>query len=135
LTASRPLSTILRWWPVLLWAAIILSMSSVPGARLDDVGLQVPDKLVHGLEYAILGALAMRAAALQYGSGARAFVLALLIGAGFGVLDENYQRLIPQRDSSALDWTADAVGTAIGAGFMAGLRRRERRGSARRRSG
>ena len=108
-------------------------MSSVPGSRLDDVGLNVPDKLVHATEFAILGFLALRARA---GGGItldrRAVVVALMIGICVGALDENYQRLIPQRDSSAKDWVADVVGTALGVLIAAGLFLRQRR--ARRRT-
>lgn len=133
MTPSRRVSTIERWWPVFLWSGIIFTMSSVPGSRLDDVGLSVPDKLVHMTEFAILGFLSLRARA---GGGLtldrRAVVVALLIGICVGALDENYQRLIPQRDSSAKDWVADVVGTALGVLFAAGLFLRQR--GARRRT-
>ena len=108
-------------------------MSSVPGSRLDDIGFSVPDKLVHGLEYAILGFLALRAQS-RAGiiPGRRIVLVAILIGIGVGALDENYQRLIPQRDSSAKDWVADVVGTAFGVLFAAGLDWRQRRARRRR---
>ena len=100
-------------------------------ARILD--LTVPDKLVHATEFAILGFLALRARA---GGGItldrRAVVVALMIGICVGALDENYQRLIPQRDSSAKDWVADVVGTALGVLIAAGLFLRQRR--ARRRT-
>jgi len=119
LTPPGHVSTIGRWWPVLVWTAVIFAASSVPGSRLDDVGLEIPDKLVHGVEYAVLGFLAFRSGP---GSRARAFVLAVLIGIGVGILDENYQRIIPLRDSSAADWLADGLGTAVGAGVAASNR-------------
>jgi VanZ family protein len=131
LTPSRPVSTIERWWPVFLWSGIIFAMSSVPGSRLDEVGLSVPDKLVHASEYAILGFLALRAH--TRGGNAldrRVVAVAVLTGICVGALDETYQRLIPQRDSSAKDWVADVVGTAFGVLFAAGLVWRQR--SARR---
>ena len=132
MTPSLPVSTIERWWPVFLWSGIIFAMSSVPGSRLDDVGFSVPDKLVHALEYAILGFLTLRA---QVRGGVtldrRVVVVAVLIGICVGALDENYQRLTPQRDSSAKDWVADMVGTAFGVLFATGLVWRQRRATRR----
>ena len=126
-------STIQRWWPALAWAGLILGMSSVPGSRLDDVGLQVPDKLVHAVEYAVLGVLALRAATDRGPVSRRAFWLAIAFAALIGVLDENYQRLVPQRESSAADWVADLVGTFAGVSLAASRFGRVLR--ARRRSG
>ena len=119
MTPASHVSTIGRWWPVLAWTAVIFAASSVPGSRLDDVGVEIPDKVVHGLEYGILGFLAFRSGPR---GGARAFFLALLIGVGVGFLDESYQRIIPLRDSSAADWLADVLGTAFGAGVAASIR-------------
>lgn len=130
MTAHPRLSTIQRWWPALGWAALILGMSSVPGSRLDEVGLQLPDKLVHTVEYAVLGALMFRAAARGH-SARRALLVAVLFTASVGAIDENYQRLIPQRETSAKDWVADVAGAVIGASLAAGVRGRVRRGQRR----
>ena len=133
MTASRPVSTIERWWPVFLWSGVIFTMSSIPGSRLDDVGFSVPDKLVHALEYALLGFLMLRASTRGgIDLDRRAVAVVLLIGICVGALDENYQRLVPQRDSSAKDWVADVVGVAFGVLFAAGLVWRQRRTSQRR---
>ena len=113
MTPTRRVSTIGRWWPALVWTALIFTASSIPGSRLDEVGLRIPDKLVHGLEYAVLGALLMRP--LRAGPSRYAFVVAVVLGALVGAVDENYQRLIPMRDSSIADWMADLVGSAAGA--------------------
>ena len=128
MTPAGHVSTIGRWWPVFAWTAVIFAASSVPGSRLDDVGFDVPDKLIHGLEYSVLGFLAFRASS---GSRTGAFAGAVLIGIGVGALDENYQRLIPLRDSSAADWLADGLGAAVGAGVSAGKRFVDQRGRRR----
>jgi VanZ family protein len=132
LTPTGPVSTIGRWWPALAWTALIFGASSIPGSRLEDVGFRIPDKLVHGLEYAVLGALLcgiLRAGARR--PEWRAFLIAVALGALVGALDENYQRLIPLRDSSFADWIADLVGCAAGAALawrtgFSGLRRPRR---------
>lgn len=126
-TPIRRLAAIRHWWPVFLWSTIILCMSSVPGSRLDEVGFEVSDKLIHAVEYAVLGALALWCATRGRGVGIRAALLAFVIATGVGAVDENYQRLIPQRESSAMDWAADVAGAAIGVGLAAGVRGRGRR--------
>jgi VanZ family protein len=118
LTPDNHVSTIGRWWPALLWTGLIFAASSVPGSRLDDVGLEIPDKLVHGIEYAVLGFLVFGGArGPGQRSRARSFLLALLAAAVIGIADENYQRLIPYRDTSLADWGADVLGAACGAGL------------------
>ncbi len=71
------------------------------------------DKLYHLLEYGVLGLLLVRAlragARLTAATGAAAVVLGVLIGGA----DEFFQRGIPGRRSSALDWITDAAGVLL----------------------
>jgi VanZ family protein len=128
LTPNQRVSTIGRWWPVLAWTAVIFGASSVPGSNFEDVGFDFPDKAAHAIEYAVLGFIAYRRARVKGGASAgRAFGVALLIGIGVGFLDENYQRMIPLRETSAYDWLADGLGTAAGAGLAAGFGKAGRR--------
>lgn len=116
MTPAGRVSTIDRWWPALVWTGLIFVASSIPGSKLDDVGFEIPDKLVHGIEYAVLGFLVFVAARGQGPTaGVRAFALALAWGLVAGTADENYQRLTPLRDPSVADWLADVIGTAVGA--------------------
>lgn len=118
MTRSSALSTIQRWSPVFLWCLAILALSSIPGSTIGRVGIKVPDKLVHGVEYAILGYLAMRQ---QLGEASisrrRAILTALGLGIAVGALDESYQRLVPQRTPSWGDLLADTVGVSAGVMF------------------
>lgn len=127
----RPVSTIQRWWPVLAWAGLILGMSSVPGSQLDGVGLPVPDKLVHAIEYAVFGALVARARTGRGGAPRGPILVAALSGALLGALDETWQRFVPQRDPSWADWVADVVGSGLGALLAAGRSGRVLRGTRR----
>ena len=116
MTPTRPVSTIVRWWPALAWTGLIFAASSIPGSRFEDVGFDIPDKLVHGIEYAVLGFLVFVAARGQGSSaGARAFTIAVGWALLTGIADENYQRMIPLRDSSVADWVADVIGAVVGA--------------------
>lgn len=95
------------WLPVLAWAALIFAFSSVPdlGTGLGGWDL-VLRKLAHAAEYAVLGALLVRAT----GRGWLAFALGTL----YGVSDEIHQTFVPGRMGSPLDVAIDAIGVACG---------------------
>lgn len=70
-------------------------------------GPAVSDKVMHGLGYALLGALAVA-------SGLR-WLPAVVVAVGFGLILEVAQRLTGYRSFEWADLAADAVGAAIGA--------------------
>ena len=113
------------WAPLLLYAALIFGLSSL--SRPQDLlppELLFSDKLAHLAEYAVLGALLVRALAAGGRTPARALLWALVLGALYGVSDELHQALVPGRDASPLDWATDAAGAALGAAAFLFLRRR-----------
>src|SRR5207342_754497 len=75
------------WLPVLLWAAVIFAFSSIPslGTGLGTWDL-VLRKLAHLTEYAILGALLLRA--LQHPT------VAILVGALYATSDAFHQHFV-----------------------------------------
>ena len=95
------------WLPVLLWAAVIFALSSVPHL---GTGLGVWDTILrkgaHTLEYAILGALLLRA----LGREAPAF----LAGVAYAITDELHQHFVAGRHASPRDVAIDAVGVFLG---------------------
>lgn len=96
------------WTPVLLWAAAILVLTSVPSP-----GVRTPsgaDKLVHLAVYGVLGVLLGRARAPGPASAAGVGAL----GVAFAAVDELHQRWIPGRTADPADWAADALGVAAG---------------------
>jgi VanZ family protein len=108
---------------LLAWCAGVwyLSDRSDPG---DTVGIltELPDWLLHGIEYAVGGFLARRVLAPVLPSwGSVAAVLFCLAWAG---LDEWHQSFVPGRDASLSDVFADAVGSVIGVAVHALLDRR-----------
>lgn len=113
-----------RWLPPLLWAALILILTSIPGTSLPVLPFQYFDKVVHLAIYGVLGWLTARA----WTSGSRvsaAALVAIVLVSCFGALDEWHQQFIPQRSMELLDWAADTTGAAIGAFLaIAGERRR-----------
>ncbi len=96
------------WCPFLLYAALILCLSSY---KLPP-GQQVSDKMIHLVEYAIFALLFWQALTqddVHRFTWKRAMAVALT-GALYGALDETYQSIVPGRDSSIRDWYADVAG-------------------------
>jgi hypothetical protein len=114
--ASRPIgrrltpmlrSSLVRWLPVVAWAGLIFALSSVPdlGTGLGGWDL-VLRKIAHAAEYAILGALLVRATGTP--------IVAFALGTLYAISDEIHQSFVPGRLGSPLDVAIDAVGVAIG---------------------
>jgi VanZ family protein len=121
---------LLPWLPPLLWAALLFVASALPGDDLPDAGLPNIDKVVHGLVYAVLGALCFRALRRTSRLGAlRAAGLAVLLATGYGAIDEAHQAFVPMRAPDARDLVADAAGSTVGAGVWLGLASRRRAGT------
>jgi VanZ family protein len=129
-----------RWLPVVLWAALIslLSTDSFAGARTDEilrplirwVAPAASDetialvhaavrKLAHFGEYAVLGALVLRALAGGARPEARAVVWSAAACAAYAVLDELHQTWVPSRTGAVLDVAIDAAGAVAGVALRA----------------
>ncbi|MFP5356179.1 MAG: VanZ family protein [Gemmatimonadota bacterium] len=101
-----------RWAPAMLWGAIILVATSLPGSVLPSAPV-IPgvDKVVHGGMYGVLGALVARGMTVR-GRVARSgwgWIVAGVVVAGFAAADEWHQQWIPGRGADALDWVADVA--------------------------
>jgi VanZ family protein len=100
--------SILRLWlPVVVWAAVIFALSSIPDL---GTGLGTWDtilrKFAHGTEYAVLGALLVRAV--------RQPQFAFALGVLYATSDELHQTFVRGRHGSPVDVAIDAVGIALG---------------------
>ena len=93
------------------YLVLILIGSSMPGDTVPSfVGLTW-DKLLHVIEYGIMGFLAYRA----YHTEIKSPIYSLIIfGVLFGALDETWQSFIPGRFSSHYDIIADLIGVICG---------------------
>ena len=112
-----PTSAALRLWaPVVLWAAVIFAFSSIPdlGTGLGTWDL-VLRKLAHAAEFAVLGALLLRALPIE-----RA---ALALGIGYAASDEVHQLFVAGRRGSVVDVLIDAVGVSVGVALWRRLER------------
>jgi VanZ family protein len=95
------------WLPVLAWGAVIFALSSIPdlGTGLGGWDL-VLRKIAHAAEYAVLGALLVRATTRPG--------LAFALGVSYAVTDEVHQLFVPGRMGSPIDVAVDALGVAVG---------------------
>ncbi len=106
------------WLPPAVYAAVIFWLSGRPVA--DEVAL-LPDwlhsdKLQHGLAYAGLAALLVRAMAGGHWRGmtTRRTMVAVALAIVYGVSDEWHQSFVPERSADAADVLADAIGASVG---------------------
>lgn len=97
---------------VVLYCILILSVSTIPGEALLHLKLLGWDKLMHLLEYSVLGWLLIHSVLHRR----QKVVFAVLAGGMiFGALDETWQHFISERYASVLDWLADSAGVILGA--------------------
>jgi VanZ family protein len=99
------------------WAGVIFALSSVPnlssGLGTWDLVLR---KIAHLTEYAILGALLLRALQRE--------LPAFGVAVAYAVTDEVHQHFVAGRHASPVDVAIDAAGIAVGIlAYGAGRRR------------
>lgn len=115
---SRPAKARLLWGALILWACVILLLSSLTPQELPEAAFLFWDKVNHFVAYAAggwLAASALRASGPQT-RRRTILILAVLLIAAFGVLDEALQTLTPGRSGGDVDdWVADVLGASAGA--------------------
>ncbi len=104
------------WLPVVVWAAVIFTLSAIPDL---GTGLGTWDTILrkgaHLTEYAILGALLLRALGRE--------LPALAAGLAYAVSDEIHQAFVPGRHARLLDVVIDALGVLAGLLALVRIRR------------
>ena len=102
------------WGPVLVWAAVIFALSSVPSLN-SGLGTwdEVLRKCAHVTEYAILGVLLLRAVGRE--------LPALLLGIAYAATDELHQHFVAGRHASPVDVAIDTVGVLLGIFLVRGF--------------
>jgi VanZ family protein len=111
------LGMVSRWGPVVVWAALIFALSSVPslGTGLGTWDL-VLRKLGHFAEFAVLGGLLLRAL--------RNVPMAFFVGSAYAATDEVHQVFVSGRQGSPLDWLIDTAGVLAGVALALRFARR-----------
>ncbi|HIA79911.1 MAG TPA: teicoplanin resistance protein VanZ [Candidatus Marinimicrobia bacterium] len=93
------------------YLGLILLGSSIPGTSVPDIFLLSWDKLLHVMEYSIVGVLGIRAFSSTW---KQPIYGVITIGVVFGIVDELYQGMIPGRFTSSIDVLADGIGVIFG---------------------
>ena len=128
---------IVSWVAVLLWMAVIFSLSAQPAVSSDQlskgvteiiveivekitsIDLEVDDinhvvrKYAHFVAYLILGVLVLNALNIS-GSGSNLILLAGLICVGYAIGDEIHQMFVPGRGPQIKDVFIDSSGASVG---------------------
>ena len=101
-------SSLGRWLPVFLWAAVIFAFSTIPQIKVSQFFLWdfIAKKTAHVSEYAILFALIFRA---TKGSWILSFLATML----YAVSDEFHQSFVPGRTETFFDLGFDLTGANI----------------------
>ena len=117
---SRKVSSVFRW-PLFIAYLLLLYVSfTLPSEQLPEAVTYANDKVLHFLDFFLLGLLAFRTFTLpsrplfQVQAGGKAAVFSLLYGTFLEVL----QQRVPGRDASVWDWTADLVGVLVASGIF-----------------
>jgi VanZ family protein len=126
------------WLPVLVWMALILSLSSrsdLPMRTNPQTGETIRStfaaaKLAHVVEYSVLSLLLLRAL-IGAGGGLRlslvpAIVVTVLVCGVFGGLDELRQSFVPTREPRLTDIALDTASALIAALLFAAWQRLRR---------
>ena len=104
--------------PAIVWAVLILTVSSIPDLSTPSPGFTVSDKIMHFAEYFILGLLTAKAVSTFNKKPLKIFWLSSALASGYGILDELHQLLIPGRTAEGLDMVADILGSILAAGLF-----------------
>ena len=96
---------------LIAYIILIISVSSIPGNSIPRFIFLSWDKLLHLVEYSILGYLAVNSLRAITKDQIIVIIISCL---GFACFDELWQSLIPGRFSSGLDIIADGIGITMG---------------------
>ncbi|MEA1997573.1 MAG: VanZ family protein [Gemmatimonadota bacterium] len=98
------------WLPALLWMALIFLASSFVFPIKTGRLFSSFDKVVHMIEFGILGILLAKAVYGQKKGDRHLYWLCILAAALYGGLDELHQYFVPGRSNEWSDFAADALG-------------------------
>jgi VanZ family protein len=98
--------------PTILYAALIIYVSSIPNLRPPNISLFKYDKLIHFLEYAVFAFLIYRSFRHLASPQKLKYVpyFSVLFLAIFALIDESFQSRIPGRHSDIFDAVSDILG-------------------------
>jgi VanZ family protein len=106
--------------PLVLYAGLILGVSSISNLKSPQFRFLAADKLAHFVEYSIFAFLTYRSMSqLTARDGGRLpFLVSLLVLAVFAIFDETLQSFIPGRKPDLIDYVSDLAGGILVLGFL-----------------
>ena len=113
--SSRRPAFIKYWLPVIIYAIIIFSASSIPGRAIPGI-FEYQDTIFHFFEYAVLAVLLSRAfkGTVPGVVRGRRFYLVFVFSLLYALSDEAHQFFVPGRTASLYDIAVDALGALAG---------------------
>ena len=102
------------WLPLVNWLIIIFFLSSLTGNKIPNLSRYSLDKLVHFIEYFILGFLMIRAFIDSFPNMnlTKALLLSIILCALYAASDELHQKFVPGRDCDFFDFVFDFLGAS-----------------------
>lgn len=102
-------------FPLILYAATVIAISSLPRSTLAQIKFLTFDKFAHFLEYALFSILAFRSFAQIVGKSNeyKALTISWLFLICFAFFDEFLQSFIPGRESDFYDIVFDISGASL----------------------
>jgi len=118
-TANAPLNgRFVKWLAVIFYSALIFFLSSLSNpSPVELPHIFMFDKVLHFIEYAILGFL-LFGAFMEESWAKSPVLLSFLAATAYGMSDEFHQYFVAFRESDLLDLLADSAGGGAGA-FLA----------------
>lgn len=115
--------------PLVLYAALIIAVSSMSKLPTPDLGITYLDKLAHFVEYFIFMLLVFRSISNPPLSlkGLWAYVPAVIFSVIFAALDEYHQSFVAGRRADVYDLLSDSCGIILGAVLRFLLHKRRQR--------
>lgn len=101
------------WVPVIAYMALIFYISNQSLEEFELPDIWSIDKLIHAIEYAVLGFLCVRTLKMSFVSPSLPY-LAFILTFAYGISDEVHQMFVFNRTSSIFDVLADGVGALAG---------------------
>ena len=104
------------WLPVVVYLGLIFVLSSIPVPSLVKEDIPSFDKLLHTIEYAVLGFLLVRGlknSRLRL-SRRNCILVAAALATFYGMSDELHQYFVPHRQASLWDVFFDCIGSIMG---------------------
>lgn len=118
--SNSPKAKFINYWlPVVVYAALIFFLSSIPGKDLPKLTTS-QTIFLHIIEYGILAVLINRAlkAYYLYLTFIKRFSWVFFLSFLYAISDEFHQVFVPGRYASGLDLFTDGVGSFIGNWFF-----------------